>query len=134
MLNPTRDPCVPSSDSPPGSPVLSAHPKARAFTAHHMPCGFPIRGRDPGFPGQGISCSRGGGREEEREGHSRSAFSAFLAPAPASCLSLSLPGALAQCHAVLAWQGSVLLGVPLGSEVTGDPYHASPTHCTLSQR
>lgn len=61
MLNPTRDPCVPSSDSPPGSLVLSAHPKARAFTAHHMPCGFPIRGRDPGFPGQGISCSPRGG-------------------------------------------------------------------------
>jgi hypothetical protein len=50
-----------------------------------MPCGFPIKGPDLGFPGQGISCSEQEGEEEEREGHGCAAFLAFLAAAPSSC-------------------------------------------------
>lgn len=74
------------------------------------------------------------GEEEERGAHSRSAFLAFLAAAPSSCLSLPLLGALAPCHAVPAWQNSIPLEVPLGLGVTGDPSWASPTHPRLSQK
>lgn len=121
MLNSTRNPCIPSSAGPPGSPVLSAHPKARALMAHHMPCGFPIRGWGLGFPGQGISCSpRGGGRGAGRTQPLR------IPGIPGGSPSQLLPGALAQCHAVPAWQSSIPLGVPLGSEVTGRPLSYQP--------
>lgn len=81
-----------------------------------------------GFPVQGISCSRRWGEEEEREGHSRSAFLEFLAAAPSSCLELPLPGALAQGQAVSARQGDIPLGVPLGHGVIGDPPPGHPSH------
>ena len=96
---------------------------------------FPIRGLDLGFPVQGISCSRRWGEEEEREGHSRSAFLEFLAAAPSSCLELPLPGALAQGQAVSARQGDIPLGVPLGHGVIGDPPPGTrPTQPLPSQK
>lgn len=53
---------------------------------------FSHEGAGLGLPWTGNILFSEWGEEEEREGHSRSTFLAFLAAAPSSCLELLPPG------------------------------------------
>lgn len=132
MQNPHR-PAVPSSASPPGSPALSAHPRAAA-----EPTGAWLshKGAGLGLPCTGnILFSRWGRKRSGKDTaalHSWLRILGILGGSPASCLSLSLLGALAQCHSVLAAEQCPTWGAPW---IWGDRGHSltSPTHPSYSR-
>lgn len=128
MRNPHR-PAVPSSASPrPGLPALSALPRAGAEPPSPR---LSHKGAGLGLPCTGnILFPRWGRKRSGKDTaapHSWLRILGILGGSPASCLSLSLLGALAQCHSVLAAEQYPAWGAPW---IWGDRGHAltSPTH------
>lgn len=112
-------PCPPQQGQTPRCPHIECPSHAPWFS--HKGAGL-WASLDREYPVLGV----GGGRGAE--GTQPHCIPDILGSSPSSCLELPLPGVLAQCHAVLAWQTSILLGVPLGLGGIGDPYPPSPTH------
>ena len=111
-------------------------PSQGRSSAHHMPCAlwFSHKGDGRGLPWTGNILFSVWGEEEEREGHSRSAFLAFLAGACPAAWSRRCRGRWPS--ATLAWPGRTAshLGCPLNLRGQRTPLLYHPTHPRLSQK
>ena len=137
-IHPSQAHCVlPSGASPiPHRRSCTECPSQGRSGAHHMPCAlwFSHKGDGRGLPWTGTILFSVWGEEEEREGHSRSAFLAFLAGACPAAWSRRCRGCWPS--AMLAWPGRTAshLGCPLDLRGQGTPLSYHPTHPRLSQK